>query len=149
MQECTYATTTCTSSAVNHSFVFIWWAILINQIKILLTLHLTQHVCCFWDDWGIQDGRFCLDDFWIQHGQGGQRAQGEGNSAQGAVPAGWGRQGGSTQGCRLSQKACPGSVPPAEDRGKTALLRPRLNAASLKAFFLSSRRHWTKSWIHD
>lgn len=63
MQECTYATTTCTSSAVNHFFVFIWWAILINQIKILLTLHLTQHVCCLPCGWGTKDGAFCLDDF--------------------------------------------------------------------------------------
>lgn len=54
--------------------------------------------------------------------------------------SGCGGQGESTQGCRLSQKACPGSVPPAGDRGeeKAALLRPRLKAVSLKAFFLSS-----------
>lgn len=130
MQECTYATTTYTSSAVNHSFVFIWWAILINQIKILLTLHLTQHVCCF----SVIEGPGVTGFVWMTFGFSGAKV---GQMTQGEEQF---LQGGSTQGCRLSQKPCPGSVPPAGDRGggKTALLRTPLNAASLEAFFLSS-----------
>lgn len=149
MQECTYATTTCTGSAVNHFFVFIWWAILINQIKILLTLHLTQHVCCFSDDWGTQDSRFCLDDsFGFSRAEVVRRHQARimprADSAWGAAPAGWGGRVGAPKGAgspkRLALALCFLQAQSRETKegGKTALLRPHLNAVSLKAFFHSS-----------
>lgn len=117
MRECTYATTTCTSSAVNHFFVFIWWVILINQIKILLTLHLTQHVCCFSCDWGTENGRFCLSDFFGFSKAKMVKRHKKGIMARGGLclwsSSFWLRwAGGEHQRLQALRKACPESVHP-------------------------------------